>query len=85
MDTSIQRWGNSSAIRIPKPILKTANIAENDAVQITATKDRIVIRKSRPKHITLAERLKGFDGVYTAAEFDVASVGGERFWENGDE
>jgi antitoxin MazE len=82
MDTSIQRWGNSSAIRLPKPILKTADIAENETVNITATAGRIVIRKAVPRHITLAERLEGFDRICAAEEFDASSIGGERFWDD---
>jgi antitoxin MazE len=85
MDASIQKWGNSSAIRLPKPILKTADITEHDTVQITAARGKIVIKKSRPRHITLAERLKGFDGAYQAGEFDSSAVGGERFWETSGE
>ena len=61
MLTTIQKWGNSQAIRLPKAILETASIKENEQVQILAEQGKIVIIKPRSKreHIPLAERLKG--------------------------
>jgi antitoxin MazE len=43
MVTSIQRWGNSLAIRIPKPFAAQAQLAEDTDVEITLDGDRIVI------------------------------------------
>jgi antitoxin MazE len=80
MDATIQKWGNSNAIRLPKPILKTANMCENDIVRITAVENRIVISKSKPPHMTFKERMQGFDSIYEPAFDDVAPVGTERFW-----
>ena len=64
MHSTIQKWGNSQAIRLPKVILETAQIKENETVQIFAEPDRIVIKKAEKKrsHRTLAERLKDWDG-----------------------
>ena len=64
MHTTIQKWGNSQAIRLPKAILETASINENEQVQILAERNKIVIKKSRSyrSHIPLAERLKHWDG-----------------------
>ena len=64
MLTTIQKWGNSQAIRLPKAILETASIKENEPVQILAEQGKIVIVKSKSKreHIPLAERLKDWNG-----------------------
>ena len=43
MVTSVQRWGNSLAIRIPKPFAVQAQLAEDSDVEITLDGDRIVI------------------------------------------
>jgi antitoxin MazE len=79
MYSTIQKWGNSQAIRLPKAILETAHLRENEHVQIFAEQDRIVIKKAfDKKHKTLKERLEGFDGEYTGAEWDTgAPVGTE--------
>lgn len=45
MNVTIQKWGNSQAIRLPKSLLATASMAEHEQVQIIAEKDTIIIKK----------------------------------------
>jgi antitoxin MazE len=82
MEATVQKWGNSHAVRIPKTALVTANLKDKDKVQIIAKQDEIIIRKSRRTHKTWAERFEGYTGAYEAGEFDTSAVGEERFWEN---
>ena len=68
---NIQRWGNSQALRLPKVILESAFLKENDKVEIVAVKNEIIIRKvDEIKHKTLAERLKNFSGEYKGEEWN---------------
>jgi len=64
MRATIQKWGNSQAVRLPKVMLETASIKENEQVQIFAERNQIVIKKTRNRreHIPLVERLKDWDG-----------------------
>jgi len=64
MRTTIQKWGNSKAVRLPKAVLETANIEENEQVLILAERNQITIKKLRKhrEHIPLAERLKNWNG-----------------------
>lgn len=78
MHTTIQKWGNSQGIRIPKNILETASMEENDKVEITAEQDCIIIRRSAKKHLTIEERFKGYTGEYKCSEADTGRpVGNE--------
>ena len=43
MLTTIQRWGNSLAVRIPKPFALQADLEENSEVDISVEGDRIVV------------------------------------------
>lgn len=72
---TIQRWGNSQGIRIPKGALAASHIGENDAVEIIAEKNTITLRKvNRPK--SLDELFAGYHGDYQPIEFDTgADVG----------
>ena len=72
---TIQRWGNSQGIRIPKGALAASHIGENDAVEIIAEKNTITLRKvNRPK--SLNELFAGYHGDYQPVEFDTgADVG----------
>ena len=70
MQTAIVKWGNSQGIRIPKAFLQSIQIAENDLVDITLEKEKIVIKKNAKKHKTTKERLIEFYG----PEFDKKST-----------
>jgi len=81
MDAIVQKWGNSSAVRLPKHILNTADIKEQDAVKLIARPNEIIIRKGVRKHIPLKERLEGFNGVNKAEIIETTPVGDEVFWD----
>ncbi|MDR0819055.1 MAG: AbrB/MazE/SpoVT family DNA-binding domain-containing protein [Oscillospiraceae bacterium] len=81
MQTTIQKWGNSQAIRLPKALLELANMRYNERVRIIAEQDKIIIfRESPAAHKSLKERLAGFQGEYSFEEWDTnAPVGREVF------
>lgn len=63
MYATIQRWGNSQGIRIPKALLDAVNLHENDRVELEQAKGVITIKKvTTPTHKTLEERLVSFYG-----------------------
>ena len=89
MYATIQRWGNSQGIRIPKALLESLNIRENDRVELTQVKDAITIRKAEaPAHKTLEERLTAFYGqpideitrIGSAREVDWGKAEGGEIW-----
>ncbi|MDR2108433.1 MAG: AbrB/MazE/SpoVT family DNA-binding domain-containing protein [Coriobacteriales bacterium] len=85
MQTTIQKWGNSSAVRIPKPLLESAGIGPSDRIRLLIEGGDIIIRKvERPEHITLAQRLAASGETAAdyanAKEWDETSVGQEVFW-----
>jgi antitoxin MazE len=69
--TNIVRWGNSQGIRLPKSLLDSINLSDNDTVDVVAENDRIIIKKAvNRKHRTIKERLAGFEGEYVGEEWD---------------
>jgi antitoxin MazE len=83
MITSVQKWGNSQAVRLPKSILESLFIKENDAVEITAEQDAIVIKKAaRPRRAkkSLDERFAGYDGGFICSEYDWGEPAGKEVW-----
>ncbi len=63
METTIQKWGNSQGLRIPKSLLDAAGLRENDRVELLQTGDGIQIKKvSAVRHRSLEERLAAFYG-----------------------
>jgi len=64
MQTTIVKWGNSRGVRLPKVLLESAKLADNDLVDVVTEHGQIIIKKAeeKRKHIPLAERLKNWDG-----------------------
>ncbi len=76
MYTTIQKWGNSQAIRIPKAILEKLNISERDKVEIKVEKGNIIIKPVK-KHKTLEERIAEYKGDYKCREWDTGNPAGK--------
>jgi antitoxin MazE len=65
MQTTIQKWGNSQAIRLPKSILNALLLNENDLVEIKSENNSIIITKAtrrRRAKKSLEERFSGWVG-----------------------
>lgn len=82
MQTTIVKWGNSQGIRLPKPLLESANLSDNDTVEVIAKNNSLIIKKLEPKraHKTLKERLAGFNGEYSFEEWDTGRPVGKEVW-----
>ena len=62
MYATIQKWGNSQGLRIPKALLDALGLRENDRVELTQADGGIHIKKAGFGHRTLEERLTAFYG-----------------------
>lgn len=88
MYATVQRWGNSQGIRIPKALLEALNIRENDRVELVQTKDSIAIKKVTVSHKTLEERLTAYYGrpldeitrIENGPELEWGSAEGKEAW-----
>lgn len=49
----IAKWGNSSAIRLPKAVLEQIGLKQGDTVELTVKDGKAMIEPARPKKITL--------------------------------
>ena len=78
--STIQKWGNSQGIRIPKFILEQIDLDTNSDVSISVENDSIIIKKAAKKHIPLSERFAGFDGEAPSGEYDWGEPQGEEIW-----
>ena len=60
----VNRWGNGLGIRLPKEFTDKEGITETSSVEVRATDDGLIITRAKEprRHISLAERLKDWDG-----------------------
>jgi antitoxin MazE len=81
MQATIQKWGNSQGIRIPKAFLDALGMTENDTVELNRVNDNIVITKvNTNKELTLDDIFKDYDGELKTDEFDWGSPIGKEVW-----
>ena len=56
--TTIQKWGNSLAVRIPSAVAQQSNVREGVPVQIVAEGGAIVVRLKNRRKYRLKDLLK---------------------------
>lgn len=76
MFSSIQKWGNSQGVRIPKAILEKASLKENDRVEILVEDGILVIRPVK-RRVSLAERIAEYQGEYKPSEWETGKPVGK--------
>ena len=59
MTTTIQKWGNSLALRIPSPLAKDTLIHQGTEVDISVVDGNIVVKTKSRRKYSLARMLKG--------------------------
>lgn len=82
MTTSIQKWGNSQGIRIPKYLLDAVKLSTSDEVVIRAESDMLIIEKAAPtaSRKTIKELFANYDGEYKPQEIDWGEQAGKEVW-----
>lgn len=80
MQVKVKEWGNSQGIRLPKEIRKSAGIALNEILDVTASDGVITLAKPF-RHKTLEERAAEFGGkLMLDGEYDWGEPVGREVW-----
>ena len=82
MVTTIAKWGNSQGIRIPKHILESLNLKDNDVVELAIENDSLIIKKKDENRTfkSIQERFENFDGEYEPVNIDWGDPVGNEIW-----
>lgn len=79
-ESTISKWGNSLAVRIPLAIAKQANLGEGDCVRLALDREgRIVLRPARRKY-ELSELVAGITPKNRHRETDWGRPQREESW-----
>lgn len=79
MTTTIQKWGNSQGIRIPKFLIEAVEWHENEQLVMTAENGSIVIKKAEPRK-NIIELFEDYEGEYKPSEIDWGEPVGNEVW-----
>ena len=81
MTTTIQKWGNSQGIKIPKMVLDSVNWSENEQIIIIVDNGKLVIEKAKEhKRKNIKELFKDYKEDYKPIEIDWGEPKGEEIW-----
>ncbi len=80
MTTSIQKWGNSQGVRIPKMLLDAVKWSENEEVTITVYDGKLIIEKAKKERESIMELFENYEEEYTPEEVDWGKPEGKEVW-----
>lgn len=81
MTTTIQKWGNSQGVRLPKHMLEVLKWSSNEKIVIIAQDNKIIIKQAEPKkRKTIDEIFDGYNGNYVPEEIDWGDPTGGEIW-----
>jgi antitoxin MazE len=55
----VQKWGNSLAVRIPKPFAEEAGLRKDGEIDVSVDAGRVVVASVAARRFTLDDLLKG--------------------------
>ena len=74
----ISKWGNSSAIRLPKAVLDELGLKPGQTVELTVQDGKGIIEPARPKKITLEWIISEMDRLGPENEPELVEWGPDR-------
>jgi antitoxin MazE len=80
MHVRVQKWGNSLAVRIPKPLAKDAEVTEGTALDLTVSKGKVIATPVLWKKLTLDQLLAKVIKKTRHAEIDTGKPVGREAW-----
>lgn len=80
MDTTVAKWGNSLAIRIPQNLAKKIRIAEGSEVEFGVIDGSLVIKPIKRRRYSLDELVEGITPENLHAEIDSGVAVGNEAW-----
>lgn len=79
MKTTVQKWGNSLALRIPAGIAEDIHLAAGDAVELTVVDGTLAVSRV-PDIPTMEELLASIPPGVTVEEVDFGPPVGKEVW-----
>lgn len=75
---TVQRWGNSLAVRIPAAVARSARFRVGQPVEVSAQDSNVLVKAVGVPKLTLAQKLAAFDpAVHSGEVMATSPVGNE--------
>ncbi len=80
MTTTIQKWGNSLALRIPKTLARDTHLENGSVVNLAVREGRVVIEPARKPKYRLDDLLRGVSKKNVHRSVDTGPAVGREVW-----
>jgi antitoxin MazE len=80
METHIRKWGNSLALRIPKPLATEVGLEEDSLVELSLVEDKLVITPLPEPEVQLADLLAEVTEGNLHTEVETGPAVGREAW-----
>ena len=80
MKSTVQKWGNSLAIRIPKSFAEEIDLSQGTPVDLALLDNKIQIEPIKKEKLSLDELLKKITDGNIHGEIDTGSPVGKEIW-----
>lgn len=80
MKTRIQKWGNSLALRIPKPFAEETHLSEDSAVDVTVRNGKLVVVPILEPELSLKQLVSRISPRNRHRETDTGEPVGNEVW-----
>ena len=80
MKSTVRKWGNSAAVRIPASVMDAMHLDLDDVVEVREEKGRIVIEPVRQKNYFLDDLLKGITAKNLHEVVEFGQPEGKEVW-----
>lgn len=80
MHVRVQKWGNSLAVRIPKPLAEDAEVKEGTLLNLAVSEGKVIATPVSKKKLSLKQLLAKVNRKTLHDEIDFGSPVGREIW-----
>jgi antitoxin MazE len=80
MHVRVQKWGNSLALRIPKPLAEDAEVVEGTVLNLAVSEGKVVATRVEQKRLSLSDLLAKVNKKNLHGEVDFGRPAGREIW-----
>ena len=80
MTATVQKWGNSLALRIPKSLAEDVDLHQGSVVELDVVRGEMVVKPKRERKLSLRQLVKRITRKNLHAETDWGRPMGKEVW-----
>ena len=80
MNATVQKWGNSLALRIPSALAKDVDLHQGSVVEVAVVKGEMVVTPKKERKLSLAQMLRGITKENCHSEQEWGHNTGKEVW-----